>query len=254
MTESLDGTVALVTGASSGIGHATARALAGHGAAVALVARRKDRLEALADAIAKDGGQALPIEADITDREQAGKAVEQTVRQLGRLDTVVNNAGVMLLGPAESAPLEEWERMVSLNVSGLLYVSHAALPHLLKAAQGEPRQVADLVNISSVAGRIARGGSSVYNLSKFGVAAFSEALRQEVGGRHVRISVVEPGAVATELITHVRQEVLAELAKRFGRMDPLQSEDIADAIAYIVTRPRRVAVNEMLVRPTNQET
>ncbi|HEY5638468.1 MAG TPA: SDR family NAD(P)-dependent oxidoreductase [Dehalococcoidia bacterium] len=253
MTESLDGTVALVTGASSGIGHATARALAGHGAAVALVARRKDRLEALADAIAKDGGQALPIEADITDREQAGKAVEQTVRQLGRLDTVVNNAGVMLLGPAESAPLEEWERMVSLNVSGLLYVSHAALPHLLKAAQGEPRQVADLVNISSVAGRIARGGSSVYNLSKFGVAAFSEALRQEVGGRHVRISVVEPGAVATELITHVRQEVLADLAKRFGRMDPLQSEDIADAIAYIVTRPRRVAVNEMLVRPTNQE-
>lgn len=253
MTESLDGTVALVTGASSGIGHATARALAGHGAAVALVARRKDRLEALADAIAKDGGQALPIEADITDREQAGKAVEQTVRQLGRLDTVVNNAGVMLLGPAESAPLEEWERMVSLNVSGLLYVSHAALPHLLKAAQGEPRQVADLVNISSVAGRIARGGSSVYNLSKFGVAAFSEALRQEVGGRHVRISVVEPGAVATELITHVRQEVLADLAKRFGKMDPLLSEDIADAVAYIVTRPRRVAVNEMLVRPTNQE-
>ncbi len=174
--------------------------------------------------------------------------------QLGRLDTVVNNAGVMLLGPAESAPLEEWERMVSLNVSGLLYVSHAALPHLLKAAEGEPRQVADLVNISSVAGRIARGGAGVYNLTKFGVTAFSEALRQEVGGRHVRISVVEPGAVATELITHVRQEVLADLAKRFGKMDPLQSEDIADAIAYIVTRPRRVAVNEMLVRPTNQET
>ncbi len=254
MTDSLDGTVALVTGASSGIGHATARALAGHGAAVALVARRKERLDDLADAIARDGGQALAIEADITDRAQAGEAVERTVSQLGRLDTVVNNAGVMLLGPAESAPLEEWERMVSLNVSGLLYVSHAALPHLLKAAEGEPRQVADLVNISSVAGRIARGGAGVYNLTKFGVTAFSEALRQEVGGRHVRISVVEPGAVATELITHVRQEVLADLAKRFGKMDPLQSEDIADAIAYIVTRPRRVAVNEMLVRPTNQET
>jgi NADP-dependent 3-hydroxy acid dehydrogenase YdfG len=253
MTERLDGTVALVTGASSGIGHATARALAGHGAAVALVARRMERLDALAAAIEKDGGRALAIGADISDRAQAGGAVERTVSELGRLDTVVNNAGVMLLGPAEGAPIEEWERMVSLNVMGLLYVSHAALPHLLKAAEGEPRQVADLVNISSVAGRIARGGSSVYNLTKFGVAAFSEALRQEVGGRHVRISVVEPGAVATELITHVRQEVLAELAKRFGRMDPLLSDDIADAIAYIVTRPRRVAVNEMLVRPTNQE-
>ena len=253
MTERLDGTVALVTGASSGIGHATARALAGHGAAVALVARRKERLDELATAIEKDGGKALAIEADITDKAQAQGAVEKTVSELGRLDTVVNNAGVMLLGPAESAPIEEWERMVSLNVNGLLYVSHAALPHLLKAAEDGERQVADLVNISSVAGRIARGSSGVYNLTKFGVTAFTEALRQEVGGRHVRISVVEPGAVATELITHVRQEVLAELAKRFGKMDPLLSEDIADAVAYIVTRPRRVAVNEMLVRPTNQE-
>ena len=253
MTERLDGTVALVTGASSGIGHATARALASHGATVALVARRKERLDALAGTIEKDGGRALAIEADITDRAQAQGAVETTVSELGRLDTVVNNAGVMLLGPAESAPIEEWERMVSLNVNGLLYVSHAALPHLLKAAEQEPRQVADLVNISSVAGRIARGGAGVYNLTKFGVTAFTEALRQEVGGRHVRISAVEPGAVATELITHVRQEVLADLAKRFGQMEVLLSEDIADAVAYIVTRPRRVAVNEMLVRPTNQE-
>ena len=253
MTERLDGTVALVTGASSGIGHATARALAGHGATVALVARRKDRLDDLAAAIEKDGGHALAIEADITDRDQAQGAVETTVSKLGRLDTVVNNAGVMLLGPAESAPIEEWERMVALNVNGLLYVSHAALPHLLKAAEGEPRQVTDLVNISSIAGRVARASVGVYNLTKFGVTAFTEALRQEVGTRHVRISVVEPGAVATELITHVRQEVLMELAKRMGQMEVLQPEDIADAVAYIVTRPRRVAVNEMLVRPTNQE-
>ncbi|RLC57631.1 MAG: oxidoreductase [Chloroflexi bacterium] len=253
MTERLDGTVALVTGASSGIGHATARALAGQGATVALVARRKDRLAALAAAIEQDGGHALAIEADITDRDQAQGAVETTVSKLGRLDTVVNNAGVMLLGPAESAPIEEWERMVALNVNGLLYVSHAALPHLLKAAEGEPRQVTDLVNISSIAGRVARASVGVYNLTKFGVTAFTEALRQEVGTRHVRISVVEPGAVATELITHVRQEVLMELAKRMGQMEVLQPEDIADAVAYIVTRPRRVAVNEMLVRPTNQE-
>jgi NADP-dependent 3-hydroxy acid dehydrogenase YdfG len=253
MTERLDGTVALVTGASSGIGHATARALASNGAAVALVARRKERLDELAATIEKDGGKALAVEADITDKAQAQGAVETTVSELGRLDTVVNNAGVMLLGPAEGAPIEEWERMVALNVSGLLYVSHAALPHLLKAAEDGTREVADLVNISSVAGRVARGGAGVYNLTKFGVTAFTEALRQEVGGRHVRISVVEPGAVATELITHVRQEVLADLAKRFGQMEVLLSEDIADAVAYIVTRPRRVAVNEMLVRPTNQE-
>ncbi len=253
MTERLDGTVALVTGASSGIGHATARALASNGAAVALVARRKERLDELAATIEKDGGKALAIEADITDKAQAQGAVETTVSELGRLDTVVNNAGVMLLGPAEGAPVEEWERMVALNVTGLLYVSHAALPHLLKAAEDGAREVADLVNISSVAGRVARGGAGVYNLTKFGVTAFTEALRQEVGSRHVRISVVEPGAVATELITHVRQEVLADLAKRFGQMEVLLSEDIADAIAYIVTRPRRVAVNEMLVRPTNQE-
>ena len=253
MTERLDGTVALVTGASSGIGHATARALASNGAAVALVARRKERLDKLAATIENDGGKALAIEADITDKAQAQGAVDTTVSELGRLDTVVNNAGVMLLGPAEGAPIEEWERMVALNVSGLLYVSHAALPHLLKAAEDGAREVADLVNISSVAGRVARGGAGVYNLTKFGVTAFTEALRQEVGGRHVRISVVEPGAVATELITHVRQEVLADLAKRFGQMEVLLSEDIADAIAYIVTRPRRVAVNEMLVRPTNQE-
>ena len=253
MTERLDGTVALVTGASSGIGHATARALASNGAAVALVARRKERLDELASTIENDGGKALAIEADITDKAQAQGAVDTTVSELGRLDTVVNNAGVMLLGPAEGAPIEEWERMVALNVSGLLYVSHAALPHLLKAAEDGAREVADLVNISSVAGRVARGGAGVYNLTKFGVTAFTEALRQEVGGRHVRISVVEPGAVATELITHVRQEVLADLAKRFGQMEVLLSEDIADAIAYIVTRPRRVAVNEMLVRPTNQE-
>jgi len=253
MTERLDGTVALVTGASSGIGHATARALASNGAAVALVARRKERLDELAATIEKDGGRALAVEADITEKAQAQGAVEKTVSDLGRLDTVVNNAGVMLLGPAESAPIEEWERMVALNVSGLLYVSHAALPHLLKAAEDGAREVADLVNISSVAGRVARGGAGVYNLTKFGVTAFTEALRQEVGGRHVRISVVEPGAVATELITHVRREVLADLAKRFGQMEVLLSEDIADAVAYIVTRPRRVAVNEMLVRPTNQE-
>jgi NADP-dependent 3-hydroxy acid dehydrogenase YdfG len=252
MGERLDGTVALVTGASSGIGEATARLLAAQGAAVAVVARRKDRLDALAQTIEADGGQAVAIEADVTDQEQAKAAVAQAVEGLGRLDTVINNAGVMLLGPVEDAPTEEWDRMIDLNLKGLLYVAHAALPHLQSAAAGEPRQVADLVNISSVAGRVARAGSGVYNLTKWGVGAFTESMRQEFATRHLRVSVVEPGAVDTELPTHVRPEVQESMAKRFADVERLESEDIADAIAYIVTRPRRVAVNELLVRPTNQ--
>jgi NADP-dependent 3-hydroxy acid dehydrogenase YdfG len=253
MTQPLAGTVALVTGASSGIGEATARALAGLGAAVALVARRKERLDQLAAAITAQGGRALAFETDVTERGQAEAAVERTVRELGRLDTVINNAGVMLLGPIENAPVEEWERMVHLNVLGLLYTAHAALPHLLRAAQGPPRSVADLVNVSSVAGRVAREGSGVYNLTKHGVGAFSESLRQEVTGRHVRVSLVEPGAVDTELASHLRPEIAEQAMQRFGHIERLESADIADAITYIVTRPRRMAVNEILVRPTEQQ-
>src|SRR6185503_12386005 len=157
-----------------------------------------------------------------------------------RLDILVNNAGVMLLGPIEGAPVEEWERMVHVNLLGLLYCANAALPHLLEAAESSQRGVADLVNVSSVAGRVARLGSGVYNLTKHGVGAFSESLRQEVTKRHVRVSLVEPGAVATELATHVREGVRASMAQRFAGVERMESEDIADAIAFIVTRPRRV--------------
>ena len=253
MAERLDGTVALVTGASSGIGEATARALAREGAAVAMAARRKDRLDALVAEIEQAGGRALAIEADITDRDQAAETVRRTVEELGRLDTVVNNAGVMLLGPAADAPLEEWDRMVAINVLGLLYVSHAAMEHVIAAAQDEPRRVADFVNISSVAGRRAMRGSGVYNLTKFGVGAFSESLRQELAGQHVRVSLVEPGAVITELSSHLRPEIREAALKRFEGVERLVADDIADAILYIVTRPRRVAINEILVRPTQQE-
>jgi NADP-dependent 3-hydroxy acid dehydrogenase YdfG len=249
----LSGTVALVTGASSGIGEATAKLLAADGATVAVAARRLDRLERLAQEIDDAGGKALAIESDITDRAAAEALVERTVAELGRLDTVVNNAGVMLLGPALGADVEEWERMVDINVKGLLYVSKAALPHLIKAADEEPRMVTDLVNISSVAGRRARENSAVYNLTKFGVGAFSEALRQEVTERHVRVSVVEPGAVITELSGHNRPDVLEEIKGRFGNLERLEADDIADAISYIVTRPRHVAINEILVRPTEQK-
>jgi NADP-dependent 3-hydroxy acid dehydrogenase YdfG len=246
----LDNTVALVTGASSGIGAATATALAAQGAAVALAARRQDRLDSLAAAIRDQGGTALVLECDVTDEQQATDAVERTVAELGRLDTLINNAGVMLLGPVVGAPLSEWQRMVELNVLGLLYCAHAALPHLISAAEGGPRQVADIVNISSVAGRAARTGNGVYALTKFGVGAFSESLRQEVASRYVRVSLVEPGATATELASHNRPEVLDSIRSQFGQT--MDAGDIADAISYIVTRPRHVAVNEMLIRPTEQ--
>jgi NADP-dependent 3-hydroxy acid dehydrogenase YdfG len=249
----LDGTVALVTGASSGIGEATAKRLAAEGAAVAVGARRLDRLEKLVAEIADAGGTAVAIESDVTDRAQAEDLVERTVKTLGRLDTVVNNAGVMLLGPAIDAPIEEWERMVDLNVKGLLYVAKAALPHLVKYAEEGPRMVTDMINVSSVAGRRARSGSAVYNATKFGVGAFSEALRQEVTERHVRVSLVEPGAVITELSSHNRPEVLEEIKGRFGEIERLEASDIADAVSFIVTRPRHVAINEILVRPTEQQ-
>jgi NADP-dependent 3-hydroxy acid dehydrogenase YdfG len=248
----LDGTVALVTGASSGIGEATALALARQGAAVALAARRTDRLDALTEIIRGREGVALAIGADVTDENQAVAAVERTVTELGRLDTLVNNAGLMLLGPVADAPVEEWKRMVNLNLLGLLYCSHAALPHLLRAADDRRRGVADLVNVSSVAGRVARSGSGVYNATKHGVGAFSEALRQEVTGRHLRVSTVEPGAVDTELSSHNRPEIREQIGQRFAGIDRLKAADVADAISYIVTRPRRTAVNELLLRPTEQ--
>jgi NADP-dependent 3-hydroxy acid dehydrogenase YdfG len=252
-TNELQGTVSLVTGASSGIGEATALKLAELGSTVAILARRRDRLEQLAEKIEGHGVTALAIEADVSSEEQARGAVERVVSELGRLDTLVNNAGVMLLGPIQDAPLEEWKTMLDVNVAGLLYCAHAALEHLLRAAEDDPRHVADMVNISSVAGRVARLGSGVYNLTKHGVGAFSESLRQEVTQRHVRIALVEPGAVSTELSSHNRPEIREQISQRFRDIDRLEAPEIADAIAYIVTRPRHVAINELLIRPTEQQ-
>jgi NADP-dependent 3-hydroxy acid dehydrogenase YdfG len=253
MADQLNGTTALVTGASSGIGEATARALAGQGAAVALVARRKERLDQLAQDITRTGSRALVIETDVAERVQAQYAVERTVAELGQLDILVNDAGVGFFGPVENTPIDEWDQMVRVNLLGVLYTTHAALPHLIQAAKDSPRQVADLVNVSSVAGRIAWSELSVYNATKFGVVAFSEALRQEVTKRHVRVAVIEPGFVTTEILSHDREEVLEQVKQRFSGFEPLEAKDIADAIQYTVTRPRRVAVNELLIRPTEEE-
>jgi NADP-dependent 3-hydroxy acid dehydrogenase YdfG len=239
----LDGAVALVTGAGSGIGAATGRRLAREGAAVALVGRRRDRLDEVVADIKAAGGHAVAVDTDITEPESAYQAVQGTMERFGRLDVLVNNAGIMLLNSALHAGVEEWERMIALNVRAMLHVTHAAVPYLIDAASTSPRQVADLVNVSSTAGRVARPGSSVYNLTKFGLNGFTESLRQELISEHVRVSVVEPGTVGGELVPHL------------GAVPPveaLRADDVADAIGYIVTRDRRVAVNEMLVRAGDQ--
>lgn len=243
----LQGKVALVTGASSGIGEATALALAKEGAHVALSGRRSERIEALVKRIEENGGQALPIIADVADEAQANDMVQTANARWGHLDILVNNAGVMLLGPIEGADTEDWRRMMFTNVLGLMYTTHAALPLLKTQGAGH------IVNISSVAGRTARAGSGVYNASKWGVVAFSEALRQEVYQDHIRITVIEPGAVATELTEHITNaDAKKEIQDMVSSIRPLQSEDIAAAVLYAVTQPSHISVNEILIRPTDQ--
>lgn len=254
MKDQLQGTVAIVTGASSGIGAATARRLAEHGASVAVVARRKDRLETAVAEIEAAGGTALALEADITDRAAAERAVTATVERFGRLDILINNAGLMLLGQISDSDVEDWERMIAVNQKGLLYMTKAALPHLLSAAQDEVRGVADIVNISSIAGRQAWANFGVYNMTKFGVNGFTEALRQEVTKKNVRVGVLEPGAVATELVSHNKQSVRDELAASDAEAIPvpLEADDIADNIAFMVTRHRRSSIPELWAMPTSQ--
>lgn len=251
MADNLNGTVALVTGASSGIGRATARRLAASGASVVVVARRAERLEELAGEVRADGGTALTVAADLTDTAAASGAVERAVAEFGRLDTVVNAAGLMLNGPTEDLTVQDWDRMVDINLRGLLHVTKVALPHLVSAARSGPRRVTDLVNISSVAGRFAAATTAGYNATKFGVTAASEALRQEYAKQYVRVSVIEPGRVDTELFDH-RKGAAEDFTAMFGRIEYLEPEDVADAVAYVVTNPRHIAVNEIVIRPTQQ--
>jgi NADP-dependent 3-hydroxy acid dehydrogenase YdfG len=248
----LDGGVALVTGASSGIGAATARALAERGAAIALVGRRRDRLDGVANEVADLGAKAVVLEGDLTDPERVEDMVQATIDRLGRLDILVNNAGIMLLGTALHTTTEDWDRMVALNVSAMLHVTHAAVPYLIDAAVTSPRGVSDIVNVSSTAGRVARPSSSVYNLTKFGTNGFTESLRQELLAERVRVSVVAPGTVDTELVDHLGGSIRDAARRQVDSIEPLLPDDIADAIGYIVTRDRRVAVNEMLIRAGDQ--
>jgi len=245
MNELKDKVVA-ITGASSGIGEATALAAARAGAAVAVAARRRERLEALAGRLEGEGAQVFTMECDVSREEQARAFVEGAHSRFGRLDALVNNAGLMLLGPIERAPTEEWRRMVDVNVFGVLYCTHAAVP--LMRSQG----FGHLIAVSSVAGRFARAGAGVYNLTKFGVGAFYESLRQELAPSGIRVTLIEPGAVATELLSHNRPEIREQFARGIGDVEPLTAEQVADAIVYVLSRPANVAINELLIRPARQ--
>ena len=248
MAKPLEDRVAAITGASSGIGEATALALADAGAAVALGARRLDRVEALAERIGAAGGRAIAFEVDVSDEQAANAFVAAANERLGGLDVLVNNAGVMLLGPVADADTAQWRQMIDVNLLGLLYCTHAALPVMREGGGGH------IVNVSSVAGRHARAGAAVYNMTKFGVTAFSEALRQEALHSGIRVTCVEPGFVETELQGHNTNPVVQQGVERMREQigDVLQASDIADAVLYAVSRPQHVSINEVLVRPTRQ--
>jgi NADP-dependent 3-hydroxy acid dehydrogenase YdfG len=245
MAGSLDGKVAVVTGASSGIGEATVRALSAEGAAVVAGARRKERLDGLVEEVTRNGGKAIAVGCDVTDERQAHALIDRAIEEFGRIDVLVNNAGVMLLSKVEKGLSGEWRRMFDVNVLGLLYATDAAVGAMKRRGGGH------VVNVSSVAGRKTRPTGGVYSGTKFAVNAISEALRQELLEDGIRVTVVEPGAVATELTDHITDEEVREGLKQ-RRIEPLRSEDIANAIAYAVVQPQRVSVNEILIRPTQQ--
>ena len=245
MTGRLNDKVAVVTGASSGIGEATVRALSAEGASVVAGARRKERLDGLVEEVIRDGGKAIGVGCDVTDERQAHSLVDRAIEEFGRIDVLVNNAGVMLLSKVEKGLSDEWRRMFDVNVLGLLYATDAAVGAMKRQGVGH------IVNVSSVAGRRTRPTVGVYSGTKFAVNAISEALRQEVLEDGIRVTVVEPGAVATELTDHITDEEVREGLKQRS-IEPLQPEDIANAITYAVGQPQRVSVNEILIRPTEQ--
>ncbi|HET8941584.1 MAG TPA: SDR family NAD(P)-dependent oxidoreductase [Rudaea sp.] len=248
MTKILDGRVALITGASSGIGAATARVLAAAGATVAITARRTQRLDELSAELKKTGTDVLTIAADLVREEENRRIVAETQAHFSRLDILVNNAGVMHLAPVDAADAADWRRMLELNVLGLMISSQAALPGMRQRGDGH------IVNISSTAGRISNPNAAGYSASKFGVVAFSEALRREVCKDGIRVSVIEPGVVETELREHIAHaETRTAIDAWAASMRQLQSVDIANAVLYCVSQPAHVNVNEILIRPTDQE-
>ncbi len=246
--ESINDKVVIITGATSGIGEATARLLATEGAITVLAGRRAERLDRLRGEIEKSGGQAMSVETDVTKFDDTRRLIDTVHKKYGRIDILFNNAGVMLLGPVLDADVTDWQRMIDTNLYGLIWCTHAVLPHMVKQGSGH------IVQTSSVAGRTANSGSAVYNLTKWGVNAFTEALRRELVESKIRTTIIEPGLVATELREHITNREAKDRVNEWAEsVRQLQAEDIANAVLYAVTQPSHVDVNEILIRPTDQQ-
>ena len=254
MALNLEGSKVLITGATSGIGRETAKLLAQSGCLVAITGRRQDRLEELELEISSFGGKVFSFCGDLVDPVTVRTIVAGAANQLSGIDICVNNAGLLLTGPFKDAPAEEFDRMLDINLRGFFQVAHAVTPHLIQSARTNKHKVSDLVNIASAAGRRAVKNSAVYNATKWGVIGFSDTLRMELAGDSVRVGLIEPGSVNTEIQNQIRPEIRATPRPEFSGYDKLEAIDVAEAIAFMVTRERRAAVNEMLIRPTAQVT
>src|ERR687894_485686 len=242
----LAGRAAVITGASSGIGRATARALAGAGARVGLAARRAERLEELEQEIARGGGEAIALPTDVSDYAQAETMARRAEETFGGVDVLVNAAGIMLPAPIAGADPADWRRMVEVNLLGVLYATRAALPGMLKRGNGH------IVNVSSTSGRVASPLFSVYSATKYGLGAFTEVLRKEVHPNRIRVTLFEPGPTESELGSHVDPEILRSLEDSFSDVEFLRAEDVAQGILWALAQPDRINVNEVLFRPTDQ--
>jgi NADP-dependent 3-hydroxy acid dehydrogenase YdfG len=246
MDNNIKGKVVVITGASSGLGEATAMHLSAQGAIVVLGARRIDRLQSLADALKACGGKALAIATDVTRCDQVKKLVDVAVQTYGRIDVMINNAGLMPSSPLERLKIEDWDRMIDVNIKGVLYGIAAALPHMKQQKAGH------IINVSSVAGHKVRAGGAVYAATKHAVLALSEGLRQEVKPYNIRTTVISPGAIATELPDSMTEpDIAANMRKLYEIAIP--AESFARAVAFAMSQPENVDVNEILFRPTGQE-
>lgn len=246
MTQGIENKVVVITGASSGLGAATARRLANEGATVVLAARRLDRINSLVDEIAGKGGKALALATDVANREQVKALVDKTVETYGRIDVLLNNAGLMPLSPLERLKVDEWDRMIDVNIKGVLYGIAAALPHMQRQKSGH------IINVSSVAGHRLIPSGAVYSATKFAVRALSEGLRQEVKPYNIRTTIISPGAVATELIDRISEPDI-EAAVRARTSFAIPADSFARMVAFAISQPDEVDVNEIPFRPTLQE-
>ncbi len=243
MSSNIEGKVVVVTGASSGLGEAAARHLAGKGAAVVLGARRLDRIESLANEL---GARSLAVQTDVADREQVQKLVDAAVEKFGRVDVMVNNAGLMPQSPLERLKIEEWDQMIDINIKGVLYGIAAALPRFIEQNSGH------FINVSSVAGHTVRPNGVVYSATKHAVRVISEGLRQEVKAYNIRSTIISPGAVATELPNSISEQDISEGIQKFYEEYAIPADSFARAVAFAIEQPEDVDINEILYRPTRQ--